>query len=159
MEDVHDPKSCAAQSAEQNRISSSPEVSQSTLHRNILRSCLTCHQCKIRCDKRSPCSNCVRNDVLCCYPEVEQRRRRPQKQRLVRSRHVWHASNEQSLQSRGVPQRQMWMWFQILPFHAVREDTPQQLDLQQSCWCGTATQVATSTKRSCQEYWMKYVLL
>jgi hypothetical protein len=64
---------------EQNPLSSSPEPSQSTQHRNILRSCLTCHQRKIRCDKRSPCSNCVRNDVLCCYPEAEQRRRRPQK--------------------------------------------------------------------------------
>jgi hypothetical protein len=79
MEDGHDLNPSSAQSAEQNRVSSSPEASLSTPHRNILRSCLTCHQRKIRCDKRSPCSNCVRNDVLCCYPEVEQRRRRPQK--------------------------------------------------------------------------------
>jgi hypothetical protein len=79
MEDEHDPKTSSAYSAEQNRVSSSPEASLSTQHRNILRSCLTCHQRKIRCDKRSPCSNCVRNDVLCCYPEIEQRRRRPQK--------------------------------------------------------------------------------
>lgn len=39
-------------------------------------SCVTCHQRKIRCDKRSPCANCVRNDVLCRYP-VEQSRPRP----------------------------------------------------------------------------------
>jgi Fungal Zn(2)-Cys(6) binuclear cluster domain len=79
MEDRHSLKTSSAQSAEQDRVSSSPKTSLLTQHRNILRSCLTCHQREIRCDKRSPCSNCVRNDVLCCYPDVEQRQRRPQK--------------------------------------------------------------------------------
>jgi hypothetical protein len=67
--------------AEQSRVSTSPEasLSLSTQHRRIVRSCLTCHQRKIRCDKRSPCWNCVRNDIACCYPEVEQHRPRPQK--------------------------------------------------------------------------------
>ncbi|KAN0091771.1 Fungal specific transcription factor domain containing protein [Hyaloscypha variabilis] len=66
---------------EQGRASVSPEasLSQSTQHRSTVRSCLTCHQRKIRCDKRSPCTTCVRNNVHCCYPEVEQNRRRPQK--------------------------------------------------------------------------------
>jgi hypothetical protein len=63
---------------EQRRASTPPEpsVSLSAPHRRIARSCLTCHRRKIRCDKRSPCSNCVRNNIACYYPEVEQHRRR-----------------------------------------------------------------------------------
>lgn len=45
----------------------------------IERSCLVCHQRKIRCDKRSPCSNCVRGDVLCRFPKEERGPRRPNK--------------------------------------------------------------------------------
>ncbi|RFU36297.1 hypothetical protein B7463_g94, partial [Scytalidium lignicola] len=48
------------------------------VQRNIAaRSCITCHQRKIRCDKKSPCLNCVRADVLCCYPTPQQNRARP----------------------------------------------------------------------------------
>lgn len=43
------------------------------------RSCLMCHQRKIRCDKKVPCSHCTRADVLCCYPAPERVGRRPQK--------------------------------------------------------------------------------
>jgi len=45
----------------------------------IERSCVMCHQRKIRCDKRSPCSNCARADLFCCYPEPERAGRRPPK--------------------------------------------------------------------------------
>lgn len=47
--------------------------------RTVERSCLLCHQRKIRCDKRSPCSSCVRTGVLCCYPSAEQPARKPRK--------------------------------------------------------------------------------
>lgn len=43
------------------------------------RSCLMCHQRKIRCYKKIPCSHCLRADVLCCYPAPERNSRRPQK--------------------------------------------------------------------------------
>jgi hypothetical protein len=43
------------------------------------RSCLLCHRRKIRCDKKSPCSSCARQRVLCCYPGLESTPRRPQK--------------------------------------------------------------------------------
>ncbi|KAH6718329.1 fungal-specific transcription factor domain-containing protein [Leptodontidium sp. MPI-SDFR-AT-0119] len=43
------------------------------------RSCILCHQRKIRCDKKSPCGNCTRADVLCCFPKAEQPVRRPHK--------------------------------------------------------------------------------
>lgn len=33
-----------------------------------LRSCLTCRRRKVRCDKKSPCSNCVRAKIECIFP-------------------------------------------------------------------------------------------
>jgi hypothetical protein len=45
----------------------------------IERSCVMCHQRKIRCDKRSPCSNCARVDLFCCYPGPQRAGRRPPK--------------------------------------------------------------------------------
>jgi hypothetical protein len=51
-------------------------ASMSTRNR-IERSCLPCHQRKIRCNKRLPCSNCVRIDVSCSYPGTEPSGRRP----------------------------------------------------------------------------------
>lgn len=47
--------------------------------RKTERSCLLCHERKIRCDKKTPCSNCVRGDILCCYPGTERPSRRPPK--------------------------------------------------------------------------------
>lgn len=78
MEDEDASKSSATQ---QSRALTSPEASLalSTQYRTTVRSCLTCHHRKIRCDKRSPCSNCARNNVLCCYPGIEQVRHRPQR--------------------------------------------------------------------------------
>ncbi|KAH9217960.1 fungal-specific transcription factor domain-containing protein [Leptodontidium sp. 2 PMI_412] len=50
-----------------------------TKHKRLERSCVLCHQRKIRCDKKSPCRNCTRADVLCYYPEPEQSVRRAPK--------------------------------------------------------------------------------
>ncbi|KAF4459680.1 hypothetical protein FALBO_13553 [Fusarium albosuccineum] len=38
--------------------------------RNIERSCAVCHRRKVRCDKRSPCSQCTRGGFPCSYPPV-----------------------------------------------------------------------------------------
>lgn len=38
-----------------------PELSSS-------RSCVTCRRRKVRCNKRSPCSNCVKGNVECIFP-------------------------------------------------------------------------------------------
>jgi hypothetical protein len=32
------------------------------------RSCVTCRRRKVKCDKESPCSNCVRNRIECIFP-------------------------------------------------------------------------------------------
>ena len=53
-----------------------PSPTASVRHKRADRSCLLCHQRKIRCDKRSPCANCTRADVLCCYPGPERSVRR-----------------------------------------------------------------------------------
>ncbi|MCJ1469143.1 hypothetical protein MMC07_007776 [Pseudocyphellaria aurata] len=57
----------------------SPTASLSAKSKKIERSCLLCHQRKIRCNKRSPCSNCTRADVVCCYPGPEKPGRRQPK--------------------------------------------------------------------------------
>lgn len=41
------------------------------------RSCLRCHQRKVRCDKKSPCASCARMGVLCSYPGPDASLRRP----------------------------------------------------------------------------------
>lgn len=50
-----------------------PSPTASIRHKRADRSCLLCHQRKIRCDKRSPCANCARADILCCYPGPDER--------------------------------------------------------------------------------------
>lgn len=56
---------------------SSTTGSVASKQRRLNRSCVLCHQRKIRCDKNSPCGNCRRGDLLCQYPEAEQPVRRP----------------------------------------------------------------------------------
>ena len=46
---------------------------------NVERSCLRCHERKVRCDKGSPCSKCVRLDVPCQYPGPKRVKRRAPK--------------------------------------------------------------------------------
>jgi hypothetical protein len=55
--------------------SASPAASLSVRHKRSDRCCLMWHQRKIRCDKKSPRSHCVRADVLCCYPPKRTSRR------------------------------------------------------------------------------------
>ncbi|ETS74372.1 hypothetical protein PFICI_14238 [Pestalotiopsis fici W106-1] len=49
---------------------------------NVERSCIRCHQKKIRCDKSIPCSTCVKsgNVESCRYPGPERAKRRPRKE-------------------------------------------------------------------------------
>jgi hypothetical protein len=36
--------------------------------RRIERSCAVCHRRKVRCDRKSPCSQCIRSNFECSYP-------------------------------------------------------------------------------------------
>ncbi|GKT65507.1 fungal specific transcription factor [Colletotrichum tofieldiae] len=47
--------------------------------RKIERSCQLCHRRKIRCDKKQPCSSCVRGGFQCYYPPIGQPVRRVRK--------------------------------------------------------------------------------
>lgn len=46
---------------------------------NVERSCLRCHERKVRCDKGIPCNKCVRLNVPCQYPGPRRAKRRPPK--------------------------------------------------------------------------------
>ncbi|KAK6835634.1 hypothetical protein RU639_002378 [Aspergillus parasiticus] len=43
---------------------------------NVSRSCIRCHQRKVRCDKSHPCTTCTRSNVTCRYPGSEKTKRR-----------------------------------------------------------------------------------
>ena len=43
---------------------------------NVSRSCIRCHQRKVRCDKSHPCTTCARSNVTCRYPGTEKAKRR-----------------------------------------------------------------------------------
>lgn len=43
------------------------------------RSCVTCRRRKVRCDKKQPCSNCVRQHIPCHFPAPGRAPRRPRK--------------------------------------------------------------------------------
>ena len=45
----------------------SPTRKDSASHLNP-RSCVTCRRRKVRCDKRNPCSNCVKQGIECIFP-------------------------------------------------------------------------------------------
>lgn len=45
---------------------------------NVKRSCIRCHERKVRCDKTTPCVACGRAEVLCQYPGPERAKRRSQ---------------------------------------------------------------------------------
>ncbi|CRL22875.1 Fungal transcriptional regulatory protein, N-terminal [Penicillium camemberti] len=46
---------------------------------NVERSCLRCHEHKIKCDKGTPCSKCMRQKVVCQYPGPSRVKRQPPK--------------------------------------------------------------------------------
>ncbi|WXC58019.1 hypothetical protein SNK03_003917 [Fusarium graminearum] len=55
-------------------------MSSSRPNRRIERSCEVCHRRKVRCDKKSPCSQCIRSKFECSYPSsVAPPARRPRK--------------------------------------------------------------------------------
>lgn len=69
----------------------------------IERSCLRCHQRKVRCDKQSPCASCARLGVLCSYPEPDAVVRRPHRatisdlsERLARLERIVQAMSHDS---------------------------------------------------------------
>lgn len=42
---------------------------------NVKRSCIRCHERKVRCNKDTPCITCVRSEVQCRYPGPERAKR------------------------------------------------------------------------------------
>ena len=46
-------------------------------------SCILCHRRKVKCNKQLPCSNCIRADVLCCYPRAAGEKHEPRKSRTT----------------------------------------------------------------------------
>lgn len=46
---------------------------------NVERSCIRCHERKVRCNKAVPCSACTKVGVQCRYPGPEKTKRRSQK--------------------------------------------------------------------------------
>ncbi|KAL4786954.1 hypothetical protein BJX76DRAFT_364450 [Aspergillus varians] len=49
----------------------------------VRRACDQCRQRKIRCDKRSPCSNCRTSKIICCSTGAGQKPREPRKRVLI----------------------------------------------------------------------------
>ncbi|KAK3370618.1 putative C6 transcription factor [Podospora didyma] len=56
-----------------------PPTSASIRRYDVERSCIRCHERKVRCDKATPCMTCVRAKVSCRYPGPERTKRRSQK--------------------------------------------------------------------------------
>lgn len=50
-------------------------ASSSSLRASKPRSCVTCRTRKVRCDKKSPCSNCRRANISCVLPTIDQQPR------------------------------------------------------------------------------------
>lgn len=52
---------------------------QSTQEPLNLRSCVTCRRRKVRCNKRNPCSNCVKAGIECVFPAPGRAPRKPKR--------------------------------------------------------------------------------
>ncbi|KAJ5718377.1 C6 transcription factor [Penicillium malachiteum] len=52
---------------------------------DVERSCIRCHERKVRCDRANPCSNCLRAKIPCRYPGPERTKRRSQKKPTART--------------------------------------------------------------------------
>ncbi|KAB5566303.1 putative C6 transcription factor [Coniochaeta sp. 2T2.1] len=57
---------------------SGPPPAVSVRKYNVKRSCIRCHERKVRCDKEAPCVACVRAEAQCRYPGPERAKRRSQ---------------------------------------------------------------------------------
>jgi hypothetical protein len=77
---------------------SSPGPGSAT--RPTLRSCYACHSKKIKCDKKEPCSSCIRSSKTCSYPPLGPRVRR-RKQAIISDMASRIASLEKSLAQAG----------------------------------------------------------
>jgi hypothetical protein len=53
---------------------------------NVERSCLKCHERKIRCDRRHPCTSCMRVNIQCIYPGPERGKRRQHRKAAISDR-------------------------------------------------------------------------
>ncbi|CAK7209140.1 hypothetical protein SCUCBS95973_000350 [Sporothrix curviconia] len=67
------------------------------------RSCVTCRQRKVRCDKLSPCTNCRRADIPCVLPSTERPPRwaRRLKQQQEQQQQQQHQQQQQQLLQSG----------------------------------------------------------
>ena len=72
------------------------------------RSCLTCRQRKVRCDKLSPCTNCRRADIPCVLPSTERpprwARRLKQQQQELQQQQQQQQHSQQSQPLPALPQ-------------------------------------------------------
>ncbi|KAJ6091354.1 hypothetical protein N7467_003323 [Penicillium canescens] len=50
---------------------------------NVERSCLRCHERKLKCDRTTPCSRCVRQNTACQYPGPSRVKRQPPKKSMT----------------------------------------------------------------------------
>ncbi|KAL4810766.1 fungal-specific transcription factor domain-containing protein [Aspergillus unguis] len=74
-----------------------PSAPQNTsLDISAVRSCITCRRRKVRCNKRSPCSNCVRAGIECIFPPAG---RAPRKTKRPPVEHADLLSRLQELES------------------------------------------------------------
>ncbi|ERS96532.1 hypothetical protein HMPREF1624_06736 [Sporothrix schenckii ATCC 58251] len=64
------------------------------------RSCVTCRQRKVRCDKLSPCSNCRRADIPCVLPSMERPPRWARRLKQQQQRQQQQQQQQQQLQLR-----------------------------------------------------------
>lgn len=69
------------------RLQAEPSRRDAVLRRyNVERSCLKCHERKIRCDRRNPCTSCMRLNIQCRYPGPERGKRRQQQKAAISDR-------------------------------------------------------------------------
>jgi hypothetical protein len=76
------------------------EGHQIQLRERNTRSCIECSRRKVRCDRQSPCNNCVRAESECVFPKF---RKRPVKKQKAGSREEQSSSTSlPSNEARGV---------------------------------------------------------
>jgi len=74
---MSEPTARQTESRQRSSESSPPPVALVRKY-NVKRSCIRCHERKVRCDKESSCGACVRAEVQCRYPGPERAKRRSQ---------------------------------------------------------------------------------
>lgn len=50
---------------------------------NVERSCLRCHERKVRCNREVPCSTCLKAKGACRYPDSSRTKRRPKRPTVI----------------------------------------------------------------------------